>query len=188
MHAQNMHLPRRIGRLLSFPMSVSRWVATAVLCVVATHLAHAEPERTSPETITATEARRHSIYFEGLGKGGLWGLGYGYQLTNRLALGAVASAFVLDGQRVYTASPFLTVYPLGTRTHRLFVDVGPQMIHVSTPSPVPEWMGTSSTGVGGQVSLGYERRGALLVRVFAMGVAGENGVAPWLGMDVGAAF
>jgi hypothetical protein len=77
---------------------------------------------------------------------------------------------------------------MGVRRHRLFVDVGPQVIRVSTPSPVPEWMGTSSTGIGAQASVGYERRGPLLVRVFAMVAAGENGVAPWLGVDVGAAF
>lgn len=159
-------------------MRFTRSVAVAAVCVAATQTARAEPERTA----------RHAIYVEALGKGGLWGLGYGHQITKRLAIGAVASMWMLDDQRVYTASPFLTIYPLGTARHRLFVDVGPQVTHVSTPSPVPEWMGTSSTGVGGQVSAGYERRGPLLVRVFAMGVAGENGIAPWLGMDVGAAF
>jgi hypothetical protein len=159
-------------------MSFMRGVAVAAMCVAATRGADAEPERTP----------RHSIYVEALGKGGLWGLGYGHQLSKRIALGAVASMWMLDEQRVYNASPFLTIYPLGTGRHRLFVDVGPQLIHVSTPSPVPEWMGSSSTGVGGQVSLGYERRGPLLVRIFAMGAAGKEGVAPWIGLDVGASF
>ncbi len=170
-------------------MSFVRRVAVAAVCVVATRSARAEPERTSPEApATTSSARHHSIYIEALGKGGLWGLGYGYQISKRIALGVVASMWMPDGQRVYSASPFLTVYPVGTERHRLFVDIGPQVIRVSTPSPVPEWMGTSSTGVGGQVSIGYEHHGPLLVRVFAMGTAGENGVAPWLGVDMGAAF
>jgi hypothetical protein len=169
-------------------MSFTHRVAVAAMCVAATRSAYAEPERTSPEAPVATTTSRHSIYVEGLGKGGLWGLGYGYQFSKRWAIGAVVSAWMLDGQRVYTASPFVTLYPLGTRRHRLFVDAGPQVVRVSTPSPVPEWMGTSSTGVGGQVSLGYERRGPLLVRVFAMGVAGEKGIAPWIGVDMGASF
>lgn len=159
-------------------MSVSRRVAVAAVCVAATSVAHADPERTVP----------HAIYVEALGKGGLWGLGYGHELSPRWALGAVASAWTLDGQRVYSASPFVTLYPLGTARHRVFVDAGPQVVRVSTPSPVPEWMGTSSTGVGGQLSLGYERRGPLLVRVFAMSAIGHNGVAPWVGVDMGAAF
>lgn len=168
-------------------MSLARPVAIAAACAFATQTVGAEPERTDDELVANAE-RRHSIYVEGLGKGGLWGLGYGYQPARRWALGAVVSAWVLDGQRVFGASPFVTIYPLGTRTHRLFVDVGPQVVHISTPSPVPEWMGTSSTGIGGQMSIGYERRGPLLVRAFAMGAAGENGIAPWIGVDVGAAF
>ena len=171
-------------------MSFARRVVVAAVCVAATQSARAEPERTSPEAtpVSSRPSTTPAIYLEGLGKGGLWGLGYGYQLSERWALGAVASAWTLDGQRVYTATPFVTLYPLGTERHRLFVDVGPQVIRVSTPSPVPEWMGTSSTGVGGQVSLGYERRGPLLVRVFAMAVAGDKGIAPWLGVDMGASF
>ncbi len=174
---KNKRLLEARGTLLSPTMSLTRRVAFVAACAFATRGAYAEPERTS-----------HSIYVEALGKGGLWGLGYGYQLTKRLALGAVASMWMFDGQRVYSASPFLTVYPAGTERHRLFVDVGPQLVRVFTPAPVPELMDTSSTGIGGQVSIGYERRGPLLVRVYAMGVAGENGVAPWLGVDMGAAF
>ncbi len=52
-------------------MSFTRRVAVAAVCVVATRSANAEPERTSPEA--ATVSSRHSIYLEGLGKGGLWG-------------------------------------------------------------------------------------------------------------------
>jgi hypothetical protein len=186
----NKHLHDARERLLCRTMSFTRGVAVAAVCVMATRSALAEPERTAVDDppVATSVARRHSIYLEGLGKGGLWGLGYGYQFSKRVAIGGVASMWMLDGQRVYTASPFLTVYPAGTARHRLFVDVGPQVIRVSTPSPVPEWMGTSSTGVGGQVSLGYERRGPLLVRAFAMCVAGEKGVAPWIGIDMGASF
>jgi hypothetical protein len=169
-------------------MSLAQRVAIAAVCVAATQTVRAEPERTSESELPSRPERRHSVYVEALGKGGLWGLGYGYQLSKRWAVGGVVSGFALDGQRVYSASPFVTLYPLGTERHRLFVDAGPQVVHVSTPSPVPEWMGTSSTGIGGQVSIGYERHGPLLVRVFAMGNAGKNGVAPWIGVDMGAAF
>ncbi len=167
------------------------WSSLLALCL-ALATAHAEPRESlappgSP-TSQATISSRHSLYVEVFGKGGLWGLGYGYQLSKRWALGAVASFWVLDGQRVATASPFVTLFPLGTERHRAFVDLGPQVVRVSTPSPVPEWMGTSSTGVGGELSAGYAYHGPVLVRAFAMLAAGQRGVGPWLGVDVGARF
>ncbi|MBL9019190.1 MAG: hypothetical protein JNL83_33685, partial [Myxococcales bacterium] len=55
----------------------------------------------------------------------------------------------------------------------------------STPSPVPEWMGTSSTGVGTQLSAGFEHRSRAVLRVFVMGTIGRGGAAPWLGVDLG---
>jgi hypothetical protein len=127
---------------------------------------------------------RNAVYVELLGKGGLWGLGYGRELGPRLALGVVGSLSVVDGQRIGSLSPFLTTYLVGSR-HRWFVDLGPQVVRVSTPSPVPEWMGTSSTGLGGQLATGYEHRARVVVRAFVMAVAGKGGVAPWIGADVG---
>jgi|GEM_PF-1661892 len=131
---------------------------------------------------------RHAVYVEALGKGGLWGLGYAYQLRSWLAVGGVGSFTILDSQRILSLSPSVTVYPLGTRHHRWFVDAGPQLVRVATPSPVPEWTGTHSTGVGAQLATGYEYRAGLLARVFAMGVTGGDSVAPWLGADLGWTF
>ena len=138
---------------------------------------------------TATDAiadeRRHAVYVEVLGKGGAWGAGYDWAISPRLAIGTVASFAPLDGQRVYSLSPYLSVVPLGRGVHRWFIDVGPQLVHLSTPSPVPEWNGMSSSGIGAQASSGYERRGHVLLRFYGQVVAGRNGAAPWLGASLG---
>ncbi|MCE9577160.1 MAG: hypothetical protein K8W52_28690 [Deltaproteobacteria bacterium] len=135
----------------------------------------------------APSLHRHSIYLEALGKGGVWGLGYDYRLTPRLAIGAVGSYLGLDGQRLLTFAPYVSLAPIGLR-HRWFIDVGPQLVDVATPSPVPEWSGTHSTGIGGEVSSGYEYRGRVVVRVYAMAVAGGSGIAPWFGTSLGGAL
>ncbi|MBS1119791.1 MAG: hypothetical protein H6Q90_2019 [Deltaproteobacteria bacterium] len=166
--------------------SPSRWIVVAALLLATTRIASGEPSTGSPTT--PPSQLRHALYLEFLGKGGLWGLGYSYQLRPRLALGVVASLSAFDRQRMWSASPSVTVYPLGTRRHRAFLDLGPQLVHVSTPSPVPEWMGTSSTGIGAQLSTGYEHHGRVLVRAFVMGVVGKGGIAPWAGADMGCAF
>lgn len=130
-------------------------------------------------------ASADSVYVEVLGKGGLWGVGYGHTLRDDVGLGVVGSFTVLDGQRIASVSPFLTFAPIGNQRHRWFVDVGPQLVHVSTPSPVPEWSGASETGLGAVVASGYELRTRVVVRLFAMAVGGKSGFAPWLGADVG---
>lgn len=171
----------------------------AALCVCAAMMiasavpARAHADDPSPTEVAATtrepaRSPRHAIFLELLGKGGLWGLGYTHQLHPRLAVGGVASFTLLDGQRIYAVSPSLTAYLVGTHRHRWFVDAGPQFVRISTPSPVPEWSGTSSNGVGGQVATGYEHRSHVLVRAFAMAAFGKGGIAPWLGADVGWAF
>lgn len=139
----------------------------------------------SPAAAVAEPAGRHAIFVEGLGRGGVWGLGYGLQLNRRYGVGAVASYTPLDGQRLMSFSPYLTAYPLGGRQHRWFVDAGPQLVHLATPSPVPEWAGTSDTGLGGQLATGYEFRARVLLRAFAMVAVGSEGIAPWFGADVG---
>ncbi len=159
----------------------------AVLVAVAMRSANAEPSVT--KVAPAPEPKRNALYVELLGKGGTWGLGYSHQVHRRFAIGMLGSYSVLDGQRMLTLAPSVTAYPLGVRRHRLFVDAGPQLVYLQTPSPVPEWMGTSETGIGAQLSTGYEHRGDLVfLRAFVMGVAGKSGVAPWLGMDLGWAF
>ncbi len=133
-----------------------------------------------------TRRARHAIYVEALGRaGGVAGLGYGYQISRRLGVGAVGSINLLDGQRLYSLSPFVTLYPVGGARHRWFVEAGPHLARLVTPSPVPEWSGTSSNGVGGQLTTGYEYRRHVLTRVFAMVEVGRGGVAPWFGVDLG---
>jgi hypothetical protein len=61
-------------------------------------------------------------------------------------------------------------------------------VHTWAPSPIPEWDGHSSSGVGALVATGYEYRDRILVRVFVEGVLGEGGVLPWTGAGVGCAF
>ena len=95
---------------------------------------------------------------------------------------------MLDGQRIWSLSPYVTTYLAGGSRHRWFLDVGPQILRTTTPSPVPEWMGTSDTGIGAHAASGYELRAHIVLRLFVMGVAGKNGVAPWLGTDVGWSF
>jgi hypothetical protein len=138
-----------------------------------------------PASNASADERKHAAYVELFGKGGLWGLGYDYQLHPRLALGGAGSFYVLDGEQVLSLSPYVALYPLGGGRHRWFIQAGPQLVRTHTPSPVPEWDGMSSTGFGAQVSSGYEYRSSVLVRVYAMGAAGEGGVSPWLGVSLG---
>lgn len=158
------------------------WVLLVILTMQS---AYAEPSST---TATSGAPGKNAIYVELLGKGGTWGLGYSHLFHRRFAVGAVGSYTVLSDQRMLSFSPSLTAYPVGVRSHRLFVDVGPQFVRLTTPSPVPEWMGKSENGIGAQLSAGFEYRGAIFARLFVMGVAGKSGVAPWLGMDLGWAF
>lgn len=127
---------------------------------------------------------RHAVFAELFGKGGLWGLGYERGLSSRFAIGAVGSFYVLGGDRYTTVSPYLAAYPLGDGRHRWFVQAGPQVVRRHTPSPVPEWDGTSETGFGGELSSGYEYRRAILVRVYGM-IAAADRVVPWVGIGLG---
>lgn len=137
------------------------------------------------EKVAEAPQRKHALYVELLGKGGLGGIGYDYAVTPRIAVGAAASYFVLDGEHVISFSPYLAAYPLGGTRHRWFVHAGPQIVHLERPSPVPEWDGMSSTGVGAEVSTGYELRTRVLFRAFGMGTVGKGGLHPWVGASVG---
>jgi hypothetical protein len=130
------------------------------------------------------EPRPHAIYGELFGKGGLWGAGYDYQPRRGLAAGLVGSYYVLGGDRYTTLAPYVAAYPFARGHHRWFVQVGPQLVRRHTPSPVPEWMGSSSTSWAGEASSGYEYRRGLLVRVYAMAAVGAR-FAPWLGASFG---
>lgn len=129
--------------------------------------------------------RRHVIYAELLGKGGLFGVGYDYLVEPWLAVGTALSYVVLDGQHVGTWSPYLGVYLLGRKRHHWYVHAGPQFVYLRAPSSVPEWPGRSSFDLGGELTTGYEFRGPLRIRVSLMGVAGKGGFVPWLGLSLG---
>ncbi len=155
-----------------------------------TRVALAIPDTTATPDITVTQpppdrGRRHAIYLEALGKGGIWGLGYEHQLGKRLALGGVASFSMLGGQRIYSLSPYLLTYVTHGRVHGWFVDAGAQLVRIATPSPVPEWPGSIENGIGAEVSSGYEYRDHFLFRIYGQAVVGKHGLAPWLGMAIG---
>jgi hypothetical protein len=151
-------------------------IAIAALAIaVAAGDARAEP----------AHRHRHAFFVEALGKGGTWGLGYSYELAPRVALGAVASYTRVDGQDATTIAPYVELVAARRGPHRWFVDAGPVLAHLVTRSPVPEWPGTSSTGLGAEVATGYELRARVVVRGYVMMSAGANGVAPWLGVGIG---
>lgn len=178
-------------------LSMHRLVSCCVLAMAAS--ASAEPARvatTEPLDADArvddaapppTDARSpHLFLLELGGKGGAYGLGYERAITDRLALGAIASFAVLRDQQITTVSPYLHATLLGGRRHALFGELGAVLVHSRIPSPVPDWDGTSDTGGGGVATLGYERAGRhLAFRAYGAVMAGEGGVAPWLGFAVG---
>lgn len=129
--------------------------------------------------------REHAIYVEALGKGGIWGLGYEHTLGRRFGVGAVGSFTMLSHQRVYSLTPYVLAYPVRGRHSAWFVDAGASLVRISTPSPVPEWNGTATNGIGGEVSTGYEYRNHFLFRVYSQLVAGKSGIAPWGGVSIG---
>ena len=146
----------------------------------------AEPPPSSGATASATpRTHQHAVYVELLGKGGLYGLGYDFQFHPRLAFGATASYSIIGGQRILDVSPYLTGYLLGTHRHRWFLQVGPQLSYVQTPSPVPEWPGETSVGIGAEACSGYEYRHGFLLRLFGMVTVGKGGTAPWMGVSLG---
>ena len=133
----------------------------------------------------AAAEKRNTVYVEMLGKGGLWGAGYERLIARRFGLGLAASFYVVDDQRVSSISPYVGAFLLRGARHGWFVHAGPQLVHVAIPSPVPEWDGTSTTGLGVEVSSGWEYRHGVVVRVFGMAAIGKGGVAPWMGMSLG---
>lgn len=137
--------------------------------------------------VQAPPTQRHTVYVELLGKGGLWGLGYDLLVHRKVAVGATTSFLAHRHERQLSLIPYLAVYPVGSR-HRWFVEAGPQLVHVTQMSPVPEWPGRHDTGVGAEIGSGYELRGRVVFRAFAMATIGKQGAAPWLGLSVGVAL
>jgi hypothetical protein len=169
-------------------------VVIIALGVSAAHADPMPPRAETPETMARAGdlQRPNEIYLEAFGKGGVWGLGFERALSARFRIGGVVSYTVLDGaQRLFTFAPYVSMRLLGRGHHRWFADVGPELAYLQTPSPVMEWSGTSSTGLGGEVSSGYEYRDHFLFRIYGEIVGGmqaNHHLEPWLGTSVGWTF
>jgi hypothetical protein len=129
-------------------------------------------------------ARRHAIYLELGGRAGLWGVGYDWQPHPRFAVGAAASYYSFDGDHITTFAPYLAAYPLGLGHHRAFVQLGPTVSRRTTPSPVPEWDGFTTTKLTAEAGGGYEYRNGVLARFYVMASKGDH-LVPWFGASVG---
>jgi len=170
--------------------AVVRMIARVLLVVLplgAASASAAGPEAQTTSSIAVPLQRRHVVYVELLGKGGLYGVGYDALLRRWLGVGASLSYLRLDGQNLVTASPYLNFYPIWRGRHALLLQAGLQIVHVSAPA-VEGWHGSSTTDLGGQVSLGYEYRSPLLVRVAFVSSLGRNGWSPWGGVSLGWTF
>ena len=130
----------------------------------------------------------HAAYFELLGKNGLYGLGYDFALTDWLGLGPSAAYYTVESERIFSIAPYVNLYPVTGRWGAVLVQAGAQLVHVSVPSEVAGWSGTSTNGGAGLVSVGYEHRGTFLFRFLVSGVFGAGGVFPWTGVALGAAW
>ena len=154
-------------------------VLLAILLLATTTSVSAEPDLHA-----ARGAADHAIYVDVLGKAGLWGVGYDWQVRHRFAIGAAASYYSFDGDHVTTLAPYLAAYPIERGHHRGFLQLGPSVVRRTTPSPVPEWSGMTTTQLAAELCAGYEYRNGVLARVYAMMSNGDH-LAPWLGASFG---
>ncbi len=154
-------------------------------CVLLATSAHAD-DRVEAHAQDAP-ASRHLIYVELLGKAGAYGVGYEYTLMPWLAFGAAASYAVLGDQQITTGAPYVHATLLGHARNRMFGELGAITAHSHVPSPVSDWTGMTSTGTAGFASLGYEHsRKRVVLRASGSIVAGDGGVAPMVGLSIGA--
>lgn len=138
------------------------------------------------EAAGPTAPGRHLVYAELLGKAGVYGVGYEYTLSPRLAVGAAASYASVRDQQVATLSPYLHVSIVRGAHHGLYGELGAVVAHSRIPSPVDDWDGMADTGAGGIASLGWERASRhLVLRASGSLVVGGGGAAPWLGLAIG---
>lgn len=166
----------------------SRTSCSGLVCaalLLAGELREASAGRSAGRERAAPRPDGHAVYVEGLGRGGLWGLGYDHPLHPRFCIGGVFSYYALAGDHVAVLAPYVGAYLVKRQQHRFFAHLGPQLMFVRTPSPVPEWMGRTAFGVSGALSTGYEYRRGVLLRLALMVTAGQGGVAPWLGASLG---
>ncbi|HEX2687812.1 MAG TPA: hypothetical protein VHN14_14395 [Kofleriaceae bacterium] len=154
-------------------------VILAIALLVTTTSVSAEPD------LHATgDMAHHAIYVDVLGKAGLWGIGYDWQFRQRFAIGATASYYSFDGDHITQLVPYVAAYPLDHGHHRGFLQLGPSFTRRTTPSPVPEWSGMTTSRAGAELCAGYEYRHGVLVRAYAMASQGDH-LVPWLGASFG---
>lgn len=175
-------------------LQTGRWILISAMVLIGAGLiganAQAAKVTTSRTAVSAPAAQKqpYALYIEILGKGGVWGVGGDVQLGKRWAIGSTGSFQRWGTQTVLSVSPYVAGYLFPEKRHRLFFQAGPQWVYLSTGSLVPEWKGSRASGLGAQLSTGYEYRNIFLFRFFAMGSIGRQGVAPWMGFDIGHAF
>ncbi len=129
---------------------------------------------------------KNLVYVEGLGKAGLYGVGYERTLTARLSLGVAGSFAVIRDQQLTTIAPYVHGTIVRGGPHALFTELGATFVYSRLPSTVDDWHGMSDSGGGGFASLGWERAGQrVVVRTAASIVVGEGGIAPWVGVAIG---
>lgn len=133
---------------------------------------------------SATAARHHAIYLELGGRAGLWGVGYDWQPHPRFAVGAAASYYSFDGDHITTFAPYASAYLLERGHHRAFLQLGPTVSRRTTPSPVPEWNGLTTTKLSAEAGGGYEYRNGVLARFYVMASKGDH-LVPWVGASIG---
>jgi hypothetical protein len=160
-------------------------ILLVIACLHVSTTARAEDRVERAATIDTPS--RHLVYFELLGKGGEYGIGYEYRLMPWLAVGAAASFAVLGDQQIATVAPYVHVTVLRYNHHALYTELGAILAHTRIPSPVSDWKGMSDTGSGGFLSLGYEHTSKhVVIRASASVVAGEGGLGPMVGLSIGA--
>jgi hypothetical protein len=138
-------------------------------------------QTTEPEPVG-----RHLFYVELLGKGGAYGLGYELSISPRFSIGTALSYAVIRDQQIMTVAPYVHATALRFGNNALFGELGATFVHSHIPSPVPDWDGMSESGAGGFASIGWERAWRhLALRASGSVVAGEGGLAPWVGVAIG---
>lgn len=174
-------------------LQTRKWMLASAIILIGAGLIGSSAQAakaTSKPVMAALAAQKqpYALYLEILGKGGIWGVGGDVQLGKRWAIGTSGSFQRWSTQTVLSVSPYITGYLFPEKKHRWFFQAGPQWFYLSTRSLVPEWKGSRKSGLGAQLSTGYEYRNIFLFRFFAMGSIGRQGVAPWMGFDIGHAF
>ncbi|MCP4447242.1 MAG: hypothetical protein GY811_18125 [Myxococcales bacterium] len=166
--------------------ALSRRLGLGVIAL-ATVICVSKPGRASPNPTTpgGESQRPHSVHAEYLGRGGLYGIGYSYNLDRYFMVTAVASFYKLEGEYHATASPSLGYYLFRRSRHRIYSDLGPRYAMAHMSSPVPRWPGSTSHGLGGQISVGYEYRNRVVIRNSLSVLFGKYGATPWGGSSIG---